>query len=198
MWKKEILAKTETAIRFSIQQTGKRLNFKEVFTLWQESAGFRSFYIKILADSPFVAIYWEHPALLDSLINKPYECILLSSDSLDKRTLDQTAFSAHFQIGSLVTDFDNLGKNARLVVPTPQGKLEPYKNLASFIRAKKVKQQHELFKRIGALVMKNIDNQKHLWLNTAGNGVIWLHIRLDSRPKYYKTRNYKNPDFLGK
>jgi hypothetical protein len=28
------------------------------------------------------------------------------------------------------------------------------------------------------------------WLSTAGLGVIWLHLRLDSRPKYYSHRPY--------
>jgi hypothetical protein len=28
------------------------------------------------------------------------------------------------------------------------------------------------------------------WLSTAGLGVIWLHLRLDSRPKYYSYRPY--------
>lgn len=29
-----------------------------------------------------------------------------------------------------------------------------------------------------------------LWLITAGMGVFWLHLRLDSRPKYYSHRPY--------
>jgi hypothetical protein len=29
-----------------------------------------------------------------------------------------------------------------------------------------------------------------LWLSTAGMGVSWLHLRLDSRPKYYRHRSY--------
>ncbi len=30
-----------------------------------------------------------------------------------------------------------------------------------------------------------------LWLSTAGGGVAWLHVRLDSRPKYYGYSPYK-------
>jgi len=29
------------------------------------------------------------------------------------------------------------------------------------------------------------------WLSTAGLGVYWLHLRLDSRPKYYRYQPYK-------
>ena len=29
------------------------------------------------------------------------------------------------------------------------------------------------------------------WLSTAGMGVYWLHVRVDSRPKYYRYQGYK-------
>jgi hypothetical protein len=32
-----------------------------------------------------------------------------------------------------------------------------------------------------------------VWLSTAGLGVSWLHVRLDSRPKYYRHVPYKLP-----
>ena len=42
--------------------------------------------------------------------------------------------------------------------------------------------------------MKNeLQNQKHqvLWLSTAGDGVAWLHTRIDKNPKYYHFEEYK-------
>jgi hypothetical protein len=35
-----------------------------------------------------------------------------------------------------------------------------------------------------------------VWLSTAGLGVYWLHIRLDSRPKYYRHRPYADADLF--
>lgn len=32
---------------------------------------------------------------------------------------------------------------------------------------------------------------KPVWLNTAGGGVPWLHIRLDDQPKYYRYQAYR-------
>ena len=32
-----------------------------------------------------------------------------------------------------------------------------------------------------------------LWLSTAGLGVYWLHLRLDTRPKYYSFQPYRKP-----
>ena len=196
MWTKEILAKTATAIRFRILQDEQPLTFQAVFQLWATSAEFRQFYIDLLATTPFPAFYWEHPGLRTSLLTQPYEFVLLISTSLEKRRLNTTAFADFFQTDELVVDFDNLGKNARLVVPTPKGDSTVNKHLAKFIRADKPKQQQLLFQKIGELMLQRIGEEKTIWLNTAGNGVIWLHIRLDSRPKYYKTQAYRNPDFL--
>jgi len=109
-----------------------------------------------------------------------------------RRTLNETAFADFFQTDKLVINFDNLGKNARLVVPTPIGEVLAYKHLASFLQSDKTAQHHALFQQIGKLILERIHPEKTIWLNTAGNGVIWLHIRLDSRPKYYKTQAYRN------
>lgn len=198
MWTKQILKQTETAIRFRILQDNHPLDFQRAFQLWATSAEFRTFYIDLLATTPFPAFYWEHPGLQTSLLNQPYEFVVLVSTSLDRRTLNPTAFADFFQTDDLVVNFDNLGKNARLIVPTPADEIANYKHLGKFIRADKPAQQQLLFQQIGTLMLQRLDTQKTIWLNTAGNGVIWLHIRLDSRPKYYKTQAYKNPDFLMK
>jgi len=196
MWKEIIIAKTATAIRFRISQNEQLLSFKEVFELWSHYLEFRDFYIHLLTHNTFAAFYWEHPGLRTSLLHHPYELVLLISTRFERRTLNETAFADFFQTDDLVTNFDNLGKNARLVVPTPIGEVQSYKHLASFLRSDKAAQHHALFQQIGTLILQRIHPEKTIWLNTAGNGVIWLHVRLDSRPKYYKTQAYRNPDFL--
>lgn len=68
--------------------------------------------------------------------------------------------------------------------------------MGKFIRFAEKEQIIEVFKRVGKSILEEIESQKLIWLNTAGLGVIWLHIRMDTRPKYYKTKRYKEPDFL--
>ncbi len=196
MWEIKIIKQTPHAIRFGILMDGVVLKFMDVLILWQCSHEFRTFYINLLAKNNFTGFYWEHPALRTSFISKPYECVLLSSSSLEKRTLNETAFADFFKTTDLVVDFDNLGKNARLIVPTPKDEIESYKHFAKFIQSNKRDQQQALFEKIGELAIQQLENEQTFWLNTAGNGVLWLHIRLDSRPKYYKTQAYRNPDFL--
>lgn len=60
------------------------------------------------------------------------------------------------------------------------------------MRAAPDTQQRELY----SMVAEQVCNQLHeqpgapLWLNTDGGGVPWLHVRLDSTPKYIKHRAY--------
>ena len=34
------------------------------------------------------------------------------------------------------------------------------------------------------------DKTKNVWLSTAGDGIAWLHVRMDPRPKYYQHTEY--------
>ncbi|SDJ91987.1 hypothetical protein SAMN05421823_101423 [Catalinimonas alkaloidigena] len=198
MWHTQLIGQNENARRYRIQADLRPLTFAEVLNHWETSEAFRAYYLELLADAPFEAFYWEHPGLLTRYLGKPYEFVLLRSASLATRPADAEAFAEFFDTSALVVDFENLGKNARLIAPTPRTDADHYKFLASFVRHAPKAQQHALFQRIGHRVNAAVNASHTLWLNTAGMGVIWLHVRLDSRPKYYKTQVYKRPDFLEK
>ena len=51
-------------------------------------------------------------------------------------------------------------------------------------------QKHSLWQEVGRVMQQKL-TAKPIWLNTAGAGVPWLHIRLDSQPKYYEYKSYK-------
>ena len=46
-----------------------------------------------------------------------------------------------------------------------------------------------LWRNVLSELVKKISN-KPLWLSTAGNGVHWLHVRISSKPKYYRYAPY--------
>ena len=37
-----------------------------------------------------------------------------------------------------------------------------------------------------------IGSDRAVWVNTEGSGVYWLHVRIDSRPKYYHFAPYRS------
>ena len=67
---------------------------------------------------------------------------------------------------------------------------QAYPHLATFIRAASADHKHALLSAIGSALVRRISDTP-VWLSTAGLGVAWLHVRLDSRPKYYKYLPYR-------
>lgn len=179
------------AIRITIEHTSKPIPYIEVIQLWQQDDEFRSWFISLLADSPFAAFRWETPPISATTVNRPFEFVLIDSPGL-ARTPDEDAFSMHFsqEPNTGVVVFPNLGKNAILVVPCPQTLSTAYGHLGAFIRQAPESQRHELWKSVGVAMEQRISSRP-VWLSTAGAGVSWLHVRLDDRPKYYCFKPYQ-------
>ena len=189
----------ENSIRFRIGDGSQMLTFEEVITMWQTYEQFRNFYMWSLntVGAEFDHSYfWEHPGLRTEHLKNPYEFIIHRSKNLDKRTVDETAFAEHFQDKQEIAAFPNLGKNAIMIVPAQLGNPEDCKHLGVFMASDNEEQQHLLFQEIGSQMLNTLNAEKTTWLSTAGMGVAWLHIRLDQKPKYYRSKTYKNPNFL--
>jgi hypothetical protein len=168
------------------------LRFSEVVQLWRDSTDFRQYFNVQLAAAPFEVFRWETPAISELSLDRPFECVLLDSPELAE-TPDATAFAGYFQSHAKndIAVFPNLGNDATLVVPCPVGLPSAYAHLAAFVRNAPEDQQQALWQQVGKAVTNRL-SQNPLWLNTAGAGVSWLHVRLDSRPKYYGYAPYKS------
>jgi hypothetical protein len=167
------------------------LRFGEVLDLWQADAEFRTFFLRLLADAPFAAYRWETPALNRRSLDNPFEFVLLDSPGLE-RPVEREAFAEHFARAgaSSVVTFTNLGRDAVLIAPLPQGPDAAYGHLAAFVRSAPLAQKHDLWQAVATAMRKRISDRP-VWLSTAGAGVSWLHVRLDDRPKYYSHRPYQ-------
>lgn len=192
----KVKAQDKNAVRFQVKQGNQLLSFKNVFELWSKDRAFIQFYAAALIQFDYKAFYWEHPAVRTTLLDKTYECVIKRSKPLEDLPSDETAFGEYLYAKENAVDFMNLGRNARLVVPTKQTEEDIYAHLGKFIRAAEKKQLIEDFQSAGKVMLEELEKGKMIWLNTAGLGVIWLHIRMDTRPKYYKTKAYKEPSFL--
>jgi len=180
-----------TTRKVSIMHEAEPLAYGEVLRLWRDDAAFRTFFIAVLAETPYTAYRWETPALSTANVRRTFECVLLASPWLAK-TGDPAAFTAHLD-GSEETDivtFENLGRDALLVVPSPQGLRDTYGHLAAFSRLAPAQQNHALWQTVGCAMEQRLGTRP-VWLNTAGAGVPWLHVRLDERPKYYAFEPYR-------
>ena len=163
--------------------------FNEVMQKWQSDAAFRSFFINLLAKSPFDAYFWETPPLTTNRLERPFEFVLVHAPTLANEAAERRAFAKYFS-NELVVDFPNLGGDAHLVVPCPQTPQDAFAHLATFSRTAPLVQQHAFWQRVGLAVISGV-GERPLWLSTSGLGVYWLHVRLDARPKYYTYSPYR-------
>jgi len=163
---------------------------EQVINAWQHDGSFRDYFHSLVASTPYEAIRWETPPVTLETCGLPFECVLLESLELLK-TADSSSFSEHFRNAKQdgVVTFENLGRDALLVVPTPPATKITSPHLKAFAEHASSRQTHAFWQAVGQSFATRL-NQKPIWLNTAGAAVPWLHLRIDSRPKYFRYQPY--------
>lgn len=145
-----------------------------------------------LRSAPFTAFYWETPPLCAATAERPFECVLVDAPVLARMTPQPAAFAEHYVDGAAVAVFHNLGGDALLVAPRPDGPAADGVHLAAFVRTAPADRQLELWRAVGEAATRRL-GRRPLWVSTCGTGVAWLHVRLDDRPKYYAWEPYRDP-----
>jgi hypothetical protein len=194
MWKSKVEQIGKGRMRkVVLMRHASHLSYADVIDGWHKSHEFRDFYIWLLAQAPFEAMFWESPAVTKSSVGQPYEFVLLDSPQLSAAEPEPLFFAPSFDsaaTGESIVTFENLGKDALLVVPCPRSPQHVYAHLAVFVRGAPKAQRHVLFRKLAEEINKRLSD-KPVWVSTSGLGVYWLHLRLDSRPKYYNFQPYK-------
>ena len=182
-----------SAIELSFERNGISCSNIDVYGLLQESTVFRTCFIEALANAPFDGFYWECAPLTVVERNAEFECVVLDAPGLIRKA-DFRPFSARFMACNpdcQVIAFENIGHDALLVVPTPLGPDHWYSHIGQFLRNAQRDQVHALWQRVGE-EMGKLEGNHPVWLSTSGAGVSWLHIRLDTFPKYYMHQPYRD------
>ncbi len=193
MWTTNIDYLQEDKCKVILLQDNEVLLYSEVIELLKSDSDFRTFFNATIANLPFEAIFWETPPVNTSNFDRAFEFMAIESWILPEVDPDPSPFQSYFfnDIENNVVTFPNLGRNAVLVAPCPKvQEKSAYTHLIAFARQAPEEQQDKFWQMVGKTVKQNL-SKKPLWLNTEGTGVYWLHIRLDSRPKYYHHHAYK-------
>ena len=192
MWSSQkAQASDSKTIKLAIELDSSPVSYADVIQRWQHDAGFRSYFIGLLSDCPFPALRWETPPVTTKNVDQPFEFVMLDSPYL-ACIPDASDFAEYFvnkEPGEVVV-FPNLGRDAILVAPCPDGPNSNFGHLAAFLKHSSAAQQHLLWERVGQAMEHRLGHNP-VWLSTAGGGVDWLHVRLDDRPKYYGYAPYR-------
>lgn len=185
MWR----AKTEDVAsgrKYRLLENRLPLSFRELIRLLDCDGAFSDWYSRLLIDCSYDAFYWECPPVTRDNLDQEAEFVLVNAPTLATVTADPAPFKSYFadQPGDDIVVFPNLGGDAVLIVPCPVVSYDAYPHLAAFIRRAPATQIRSLWQRTARAVVQNVTSTPR-WLSTAGLGVPWLHVRIDTRPKYY-------------
>ena len=144
------------------------------------------------------AVAWETAPLSRAASTRPMEQLILPHPALARAEPDPRPFAEHIASGAGTDEvrwFENFGADARLVVPCVARPAAPFGHLVAFLGAARPAQRDALWKLAGTLACEHVArNDAPLWVSTAGMAVSWVHVRLDLRPKYYRTDALRGPD----
>ncbi len=153
-------------------------------------AEFRQQFNSLLAEAPFEAYRIETPALSLLSLDDSFEFVLINAPALLHRTTDAITFAQYFEQSEAdVVVFKSLGGDAILIAPVSLGSYEYCNHLAVFVRSAPESQVQSLWQMVGQVLMRDVCTEPR-WFSTEGSGVAWLHVRIDSRPKYYGYKKY--------
>lgn len=160
-----------------------------------QDAAFRTLFIEALLNTEYPALAWETAPISRATADLPMAQCVLPHPALARAVPDIASFGEHLNSGRGTTDvrsFLNWGGDARLVVPCESTPKIDYAHMMSFLKNAPTHQRDTLFREVGQHVLHHLRTEEEpVWVSTAGMGVSWLHIRLDKRPKYYRTDAFR-------
>lgn len=180
-----------------IERGSERLTWRALLEGFACDSSFRRAFLYHLASRDMVGFCFETPCLRAAHLDRAFEFVLVDAPELDRPRPDPSPFEEHLRFGELAPEaapsvvcFPNLGRDALLLVPTEKADSNAYGHLAAFVRSAPLAQQEELLIRVAEETQRRL-SERPLWLNTAGHGVAWLHVRLDDFPKYVSYAPYR-------
>ena len=143
--------------------------------------------------SPHTAYLWECTPIQTSNLDKQcFEFVITKNGELDRKTPNPDIFREHFNTKHSCIVFSGLGGDAMLVAPVLTKSDLQYQHLCSFMGSPSVEEKDALWKSVAVAMDKELGSTNSpRWLSTSGLGVSWLHVRIDSTPKYYSHQEYK-------
>ena len=172
-------------------RAGAPLSRQAFFEALRDETALRTTLTDVLVGLGMSAVAWECAPLSRANGARAMTQLVLPHPALARTEADPSPFADHLAGGSGtegVRWFENFGKDARLVVPCEPRRGARFAHLVSFLEHASASQRDALWQLVGRLACEHLARtDAPVWVSTAGMAVPWLHVRLDLRPKYYRS-----------
>ena len=189
-WTLSPLPTDANTTRWAVLRDGERCRHRSWIEALRDDAGARRVLTEALRAAPFRACLWETPALLPDDDGSEAEMVVTESTALSRSRSDPSSFAEAFRSRCTIATFANLRGDAVLVAPHPEHAPDSA-HLAAFVRSASDDVVDALWIAVADAVSTWLAARgRPVWVSTSGLAVPWLHVRLDSVPKYYSHRPY--------
>ena len=183
------------AVRFRFLINGRRMTQFEAIDGLVNSPAIREAIRLVLVDPDLPESYFfECPPVLslEDAHTKDFEFVIIPAPELENcGPARPDMFSEHFLGLAPFVAFLSLNKDSVLVSPKPSPEnLSFGQHLCSYMRNVSAEEGGQFLEYVGKSLLETAKSKK-VYLSTSGLGVYWLHMRLDSKPKYYHHLPYR-------
>ena len=129
------------------------------------------------------SVFWETSAIQPGAQNTYKERMINASSALPMdMTSDTSSFSQHISTNRPVAFNSNSG--SRLVIPPDNSR--NFAHIGAFYKNARVIDVIDFWKKVASEVRRELARTGGpLYVSTHGRGVPWLHVRIESSPRYY-------------
>jgi hypothetical protein len=158
--------------------------WKDKITLWKN--GEYQTYPKNIKKRFFFETY-----VCDKNLTNEYKNEFIENDNLEKISEDYSSFINYINESTdkYVTSFKNLSGESLLIIPIPR-KNKDFTTIKDFCDNASIIQQKAFWKRVAIEIENMLKTNDKIYINTHGLGEYYFHLRLDKKPKYYKTKEF--------
>ena len=171
------------------ERAGRGPSWTEAVAALREEPALADALSEAVAGCPWPACFWEVAPAEPGDTDRPFEMVVVEARGLARVAPEPEVFArevARHGGPDGVATFPNLGGDAVLVVPAEDADTGKGAHLAVFLRGASPARRRALWRAVGEAAAAELARPRGpLWLSTSGMGVAWLHVRLDSTPKYY-------------
>jgi hypothetical protein len=155
------------------------------------------------------AYFWECSPVSQTTLNKPFEFVVIKSESLNSQVQDPYKYKGFINDNSNAHVFNFTSfSGTNLIIPAPwfssQEKsisgsvkweesleIRDYGNISRFTENAPLEQQREFWGKVAEELNKSLEtNSAPQWLSTHGLGASYLHVRICKTPMYYQHKEY--------